>query len=146
MKGVSLVEIGADGQPVIRSMPLNARRDVRIVTGTLPELLARPDPVLSRDDYLCAHLTDEGPVLDPMARLREVYPNMMELQFTRNRVGDAAARAEGDHRRRQPADLFRAFYREMLGTELNDAALGVFNDSVRSASGDTGAGTARGSK
>ena len=38
-----------------------------------------------------------------------------------------------------------AFYRDMLGTELNDAALGVFNDSVRSATGDTGAGTARGS-
>ena len=145
VKGVSLVEIGADGQPVIRSLPLNARRDVRIVTGTLPELLTRPNPALSRDDYLCAHLTDEGPVLDPMARLREVYPNMMELQFTRNRVGDAAARAEGDHRRRQPADLFRAFYREMLGTELNDAALGVFNDSVRSATGDTGAGAVRGS-
>jgi len=134
VKGVSLVEIGADGQPAIRSIALNARRDVRIVTGTLAELLTQPDPARSRDDYLCAHLNDEGPVLDPMARLREVYPNMMEIQFTRNRVGDAAARAEGDHRRREPADLFRSFYRDMLGTELGEAALEVFNDSVRAAS------------
>jgi len=68
----------------------------------------------------------------------------MELQFTRNRVGDAAARAEGDHRRRAPADLFRAFFRDMVGAELYAAALEVFNDSVRSASGEVGAGAGRG--
>lgn len=133
-KGVSLVELGADGQPAIRSIALAARRDVRIVKGRLADLLAQPDPTRSRDDYLCAHLTDEGPVLDPMARLREVYPNMMELQFTRERSGDAAAHAGGDHRRRQPADLFQAFYRDMVGTDLGDAALAVFNDSLQAVS------------
>jgi hypothetical protein len=40
-----------------------------------------------------------------MARLREVYPNMMELRFA------------------QPADLFRAFYRDMVDTEISDAGL-----------------------
>lgn len=146
VKGVSLVEIGADGPPVVRSIPLNARRDLRIVTGTLADLLHSPDPAHSRDDYLCAQLTDEGPVLDPMARLREVYPNMMELQFTRSRTGRAAALAEGDHRRREPVDLFRAFYRDMLGTEPGAAVLGVFNDSVRSAtaSGEPADGGERG--
>lgn len=133
-KGVSLVEIGADGLPILRSIPLSARRDVRIVRGTLAELLHHPDAGRSRDDYLCAHLTDDGPVLDPMSRLREVYPNMMELQFTRERSGDAAAHAGGDHRRRQPAELFQAFYRDMVGTALGDAALAVFNDSVRAVS------------
>lgn len=140
VKGVSLVDIGAAGPPLIRSIPLSPRRDLRIVGGTLAELLARPDPAHSRDDYLCAQLSDAGPVLDPMARLREVYPNMMELQFKRHRSGDAAARAEGDHRQRQPADLFRAFYHDMLGAELDDAALEVFNDSLRAAASDAGNG------
>ena len=95
-----------------------------------------------------------------MARLREVYPNMMEIQFARSRTGNAAAPSDrgnrgdcgngndpGDHRRREPADLFRAFYRDMVGTELGDAALGVFNDSVRSvrsASSASDNGTERG--
>ena len=141
-KGVTLVEIGADGVPAIRSMPLIARRDVRIVKGTLADLLNRPEPTLSRDDYLCAHLTDAGPVLEPMARLREVYPNMMELRFDRSGNGDPTARARGDHRQRAPADLFRAFYRDVVGEDIGDAAIDVFNESVRHASSDAEQGTA----
>ena len=141
-KSVSLVEIGADGKPDIRHVSLAPRHDLRIVTGTLADLLSQPDPARSRDDYLCAHLTDTDPVLEPMARLREVYPNMMELQFAPTTGGNAAARAGGDHRRRQPDDLFRAFYRDMLGEEIGDAALGVFNDAAQALGGSSDRGAA----
>jgi exonuclease SbcD len=139
-KSVSLVEIGADGVPTVRRMPLSPLRDVRIVKGTLDELLNNPDGALSRSDYLCAHLTDTGPVLDPMARLREVYANMMELQFAATAAGNAAARAGGDHRRREPQDIFQAFYRDMLGEEIGEQALAAFNESVASVT--TAAGSA----
>lgn len=138
VKSVSVVELGADGPPVVRRVALAPRRDVRIITGTLAELLARPDPSLPRDDYLCAHLTDTDPVLDPMSRLREVYPHMMELRFAS--VGppvDATARAAGDHRRREPGDLFRAFYRDVAGEDIGEPALEVFNASARAALGGT---------
>ena len=115
---------------------------MRMVTGTLADLLSQPDPTRSRDDYLCAQLTDTDPVLEPMARLREVYPNMMELQFAPATGGNAAARAGCDHRRRQPDDLFRAFYRDMLGQEIGDAALGVFNDAAQALGGSSDGGAA----
>ena len=141
-KSVSLIDIGADGTPVIRRVPLTPRRDVRIITGTLADLLNKPDPQLDRGDYLCAHLTDTEPVLDPMARLREIYPNMLELQFAQVDNVDAASRAAGDHRRRQPDDLFRAFYRDMRGDDIGAPALDAFNESVRSVSGDADRGVA----
>jgi exonuclease SbcD len=134
-KSVSLVEIAADGVPMVRRMPLSPLRDLRIVKGTLDELLRNPDPALSRSDYLCAQLTDTGPVLDPMARLREVYPNMMELQFAVSAPGKASASSGGDHRRREPQDIFRAFYRDMLGEDIGEAALAAFNEGVNSAAG-----------
>jgi exonuclease SbcD len=129
-KSVSLVEIAADGSASIRRESLVPRRDVRIIKGTLAELLANQGPVASQEDYLCAHLTDTTPVLDPMARLREVYPNILELQFVRQVAGNAAARAAGDHRQRRPEDLFRAFYREMTGENISDAAIGVFSETA----------------
>lgn len=133
-KSVSIIELGADGVPAVQRIALNPLRDVRIVQGTLPELLAHPDPALNRQDYLCARLTDLGPVLDPMGRLREVYPNMMELQFPGIGTPDAPqGRVGGDHRKRQPEDLFRGFYRDMLGTEIEGPELDVFNEAVRSA-------------
>jgi exonuclease SbcD len=129
-KSVSIVDIAGDGSASIRKVTLTPRRDVRIITGTLAELLANPGPAAGRDDYLCAHLTDTTPVLDPMARLREVYPNILELQFVRLEAGNAGARAAGDHRQRRPEDLFRAFYREMTGEEISDAAIGVFRETA----------------
>jgi exonuclease SbcD len=137
-KSVSLVDIDADGVPSIRHIQLTPRRDVRIVTGTLTQLLAEPDPAQSREDYLCAHLTDTGPVLDPMARLREVYPNMLELQFAQSAGGNSAAHAGGDHRNRKPEDLFRSFYRDMRGQDVSEAALAVFNKTANDIVGTTG--------
>lgn len=135
-KSVSLVELGGDGVIDIRRIRLAPRHDLRIVSGTLADLLACPDPAQRRDDYLCARLTDAGPVLDPMARLREVYPNLLEIQFARPASGNAAAHAGGDHRRRRPEDLFRAFYLDMLGEDIGEAALGVFHETVEAVAGD----------
>lgn len=129
-KSVSLVDVGADGAVSIRQESLAPRRDVRIITGTLAELLEHPGPAETREDYLCAQLTDTTPVLDPMARLREVYPNILELQFVRKMGGNAAARADGDHRQRRPEDLFRSFYREMTGEDISEAAISVFSETA----------------
>jgi len=110
---------------------LSPRRDVRIIKGKLLDLINHPDPSLSRDDYLCAHLTDEDPVLDPMSRLREVYPNMMELQFTRDTVAAPESRSAGDHRKRQPADIFKAFFRDMEGEEMNEGQVKFLNETLQ---------------
>ena len=135
-KSVSLVEIGADGVPEIRAVTLSPRHDLRIITGTLNDLLNQPSQKHSRDDYLCAQLTDTNPVLEPMVRLREVYPNMMELQYARLAVGNAGAREGGDHRRRQPSDLFKAFYRDMIGEDIGEPELGVFNETAAAVAGN----------
>ncbi len=131
-KSVALVELGQQGEVAVTPVALAPRRDVRIVTGTLNELLTRPDATASRDDYLCAQLTDTTPPLEPMARLREVYSNMLELRFTASTIGASAGRTPGDHRTRKPDDLFRAFYRDMLDVDIDAAALDIFNATANS--------------
>lgn len=142
VKSVSLIEMDADGAVAIRSVPLTPRRDLRIITGKLADLLNQPSQAHSRDDYLCAHLADTNPVLDPMARLREVYPNMMELQYARLSVGSAGACEGGDHRRRQPSDLFKAFYRDMIGEDIGEPELAAFNETAAAVAGNDGKGAA----
>jgi exonuclease SbcD len=139
LKSVALVELGSPGELTVTPVALQPRRDVRIVSGTLAELLSQPDATLDRSDYLCALLTDHTPPLEPMARLREVYPNMMELRFAASTMGAGAGRTPGDHRTRKPDDLFRAFYRDMLDVDIDDAAIEVFNAAANSLIGnDTG--------
>ena len=138
VKSVSLVEIGADGRPTVSRQSLIPRRDLRIIKGTLSELLANPDPKFDPADYLCAHLTDSGPLLDPMVRLRAVYPNMLELALAKSAVADATAGLGGDHRNMEPTDIFRAFYRDVLNEEIDDDALEFFNQTVQSLPKDGG--------
>lgn len=129
-KSVSVVELNGEEAPAVRRVALTPLRDVRILRSTLQGLLTAPDPTLSREDYLRADLTDNSPLLDPMARLREVYPNMLELQFVQATIEGGGARAAGDHRQRQPADLFQAFYRDVMQEELGKAELDAFKASL----------------
>jgi exonuclease SbcD len=131
-KSVSIVEMAADGRVQVKRVALGARRDVRIVRGTLAELIAAPDRDASCDDYLMAELTDTAPLLDPLARLRAVYPNMMTLQMVAiGQGGDAKMGAQIDHRVRQPEELFKAFYRDVMGEALGDAEQDIFNEALR---------------
>ena len=126
-KSVSVVRVGADGRCEVAEHRLSARRDVRVLRGTLQHLLDGRDGNGPRDDYISAHLTDPGPVFDPMGRLREAFPNLMEIRFTRHESpAGGAAPAARDHRRLDPADLFRGFWRDMKGEELADDQLQAF--------------------
>ncbi len=126
-KSVSVVRVGADGRCEVAEHRLSARRDVRVLRGTLQQLLDGRDGNGPREDYLSAHLTDPGPVFDPMGRLREAYPHLMEIRFTRHEApAGGAAVAARDHRKLDPADLFRGFWRDMKGDELGDEQLQAF--------------------
>ena len=137
-KSVSIVDLAEDGRVQVKRVALGARRDVRVVRGTLAELIGAPDPTASRDDYLMAQLTDTAPLLDPLARLRAVYPNMMTLQMVAiGQSGDAKMGAQIDHRVRQPEELFKAFYRDVMGEALGEAEQDIFTEALR-ALGSTG--------
>jgi exonuclease SbcD len=137
-KSVTLVELDGAGGAVTRRVPLAPRRDLRVIVGSFQELVTRPEDFGPRDDYLCAHLTDPGPVLEPMARLRAVYPHLLELQFRRPAPVAGAAPPAADRHRREPVALFRAFYRDMVGEELDAAHLEAFRAALHVV-GETGA-------
>jgi exonuclease SbcD len=142
IKSVSLVEVGQGGATSVQRVALTPRHDVRIVKGTMAELLATPRGDKALQDYVRAVLTDKDPVLDALGRVREVYPNVLELQFSRELdAGGASAKTAQDHRERSPDDLFKAFHRDMLGEEIDEAALQVFHAAAQS---EVSAGEERG--
>ena len=131
-KSVSLVEVGQFGTTSVQRVSLSPRHDVRIVKGTMAELLATPRGDNSLRDYVRAVLMDRDPVLDPLGRLREVFPNVLELQFGRDSdAGGGTPKSAQDHRERSPDDLFKAFHRDMLGEEIDEAALHVFHAAAQ---------------
>lgn len=131
LKSVSLIDIDAAGQVQIGTIPLRAPRELRVIEGELASLLelGRSDP--RAGDYVHARLTDTGALLEPMARLREVYPNALSVErVVLAQTGDGVVRQSG-RPQLQPADLFAAFLRDVADEELDDARRRAFEQVLQ---------------
>lgn len=117
-KSVTLAELGSKGTFNITALPLKPRRDLRELRGTLDQLLraAVPD---SADDYIHAVLTDEEELIEPMARIRSVYPNTMRLSFDNSRTRAAADAVPAKAALKPPLELFCEFYELQNGMPLD---------------------------
>jgi exonuclease SbcD len=77
---LTLIDLAADGSIETMSIPLAPRRQARTIRGKLEELVAAP---AGSDDFIRVVLTDEIPQIDPMKRIRVLYPNAVQLSYER---------------------------------------------------------------
>ena len=119
-KSLSLVELDGNGAVEIEAIPVTPKRSVRVLEGTLRDLIAvgQTHPTT---DFIRARLSDEGALVDPMGQLRATYPNILQLERT-NRVlapgSDAIKLAREIH---DPQGVLAAFSQEVRGVGLTDA-------------------------
>ncbi len=99
-KSVSLINISAEGTVEVETLPIKPLRQVRVIRGKLQELLAATEV---SNDLIRVVLTDETPQIDPMKRVRMIYPNAVQLAYERNerpleqRLSDQTAAINDPH-------------------------------------------------
>lgn len=121
-KSATLLELGSKGNLSITRFPLIPLHDMREIKGPIAELLrmGREEPQYA-EDYIHATLTDEEEIYDAVGQLRQVYPNLMALDFENSRtrqIVSSEVNAFGDIERKSPLDLFAEFYRMQNNNEL----------------------------
>jgi len=126
VKAMTLVELPETGPAVTEPLTLSPRRDLRRLKGHFQELLTGSTPGES-EDYLFVELLDQGPVLDAMARLRQVYPNLLGLQGPQDTGNDPGV-LNMDHRSLDPETLFARFFQEATGQGLSEEELAAYRD------------------
>lgn len=84
-KGIIMVEMGAKDEVRTTILPLEPLREVRVVKGTLEEVLAE-----SCKDYVTVILTDKADldVIDMQERIRLAFPNLLEIRRENQRKAD----------------------------------------------------------
>ncbi len=131
-KSVTLVELDAVGRCRTELFPLTPRRDMRIVEGAFETLLQGPGAGESREDYLLVRLSDKKAILDPMGRLREVYPNVLHLERP-GLLESGELEEMGQHQLHQSErQLFGSFFEQMTGDEPSVEQERVFAEVVDS--------------
>ncbi len=128
-KSASLVDLDAQGNVSIEFIELKPRRDLRIITGLLEDLVAQGLEDHRRDDFILARLTDHGAILDSMGKLRSAYPNALSIERIEHEAGSGIANTN-DHRKIGTDALFASFYKEMTGLELQNDALAMLNSQI----------------
>lgn len=124
-KSVTVVDMGGKGEITITELPLVPLRDMREVRGTYNEIMNRNSyRGTNTEDYIHIVLTDEHDEPDAMAKLRNVYPNLMRLDYD-NRRTQAASSLEtvASTEKKTPSQLFGELFEIQNGQPMSEDQL-----------------------
>ncbi len=134
VKAVTVVEIAGKDDISIREIELKPRHDLREIRGTYDELMLKKNyEHTAVDDYIHVILTDENDVIDALAKMRIVYPNIMKLSYDNLRTQNAQqildiSAVEG----RSPLDLFGEFYEKQNNQAMSEEQQAFVADCIES--------------
>ncbi|PMJ97193.1 exonuclease SbcCD subunit D [Vibrio sp. 10N.261.55.A7] len=118
-KGVTLVEFDENGFKSTEHIDLTAPHQMRILEGELDELLSQGHQDSNSHDYLLVRLTDTHAILDPMEKLRKVYPNVLHIEKPGMLIGEEQQLGKARLARGE-IDMFQDFFLEAQKTSLTD--------------------------
>ncbi|EGQ7651020.1 exonuclease sbcCD subunit D [Vibrio parahaemolyticus] len=129
-KGFTLVEIGKDGFIGAEHIELTAPHEMCIVEGELEQILewGKTDP--KNEDYLLVRLMDKHAILNPMEKLRTVYPNVLHLEKPGMLIGVEQEMAQAKLARSE-IDMFKDFFAEAQDSELSNEQEQAISDIIK---------------
>ncbi|MFS0555070.1 exonuclease SbcCD subunit D [Brevibacillus sp. 179-C9.3 HS] len=127
-KGYLVVELDGNGNATIEKRDLTPKHDMRTVEGLIADIEKHP----INEDYVFVRLLDEALVLSPMERVRSVYPNAMHVERKMAVAGLLGETLAVDGRAQMDElSLFKAFYKEVKGTELSTETEKLFIETMQ---------------
>ena len=120
-KSVTIIDINEDSKAEVELIALKPLRDMRIIKGSLENLLdEKVIDLENRYDYICAVLQDKMALLDPMNDLKKVYPNILELSYETEENDNEEKLSREGIKKKNMYELFKDFYKYTKGEELEE--------------------------
>lgn len=112
-KSAIIVECREKGDIKIRTVELVPLHDMRKIRGSYLEVTARSFyQDMDTEDYFQIILTDEDDIPDAMAKLRVIYPNLMQLFYDNSRTWQNQSVTKAPTmEQKSELDLFEEFYK-----------------------------------
>lgn len=129
-KGMTLVELDESGFKSATHIDLTAPHEMRIIEGELDEIIAQGKTDPSSHDYLLVRLMDRHAILNPMEKLRAVYPNVLHLEKPGMLVGVEQQMAAAKLARSE-VDMFRDFFVEAQDSQLSEEQDKAITDIIK---------------
>ncbi len=126
-KSMNLIELDGAGGVSVELIPFEPIHGVRVLRGKHAELLlAEPSA-----DFVKAVLTDDVPLIDPMKRLREVFPNACQLIYERDeRVQDIRSTSTRAVKIANPLEVIGDFLEQVRGESMSEPELTLVTSAL----------------
>ena len=109
-KSFTIIDMDTKGQVDISTIPVEAKRDVVILEGYFEDLLNNKElQAKHKDDYVQARLLDTMPIMDGMAKLRQVYHRCMTIDLVGRMATPMADMDEAVFKELNERELFNQF-------------------------------------
>ena len=109
-KSFTIIDMDAKGKVDISTISIEAKRDVVILEGYFEDLLNNKElQAKHKDDYVQARLLDLMPIMDGMAKLRQVYHRCMTIDLVGRVVTPIADMGEAVFKELNERELFNQF-------------------------------------
>ncbi|MEH0712404.1 exonuclease SbcCD subunit D [Vibrio owensii] len=129
-KGFTLVEIDQNGFVSAEHVDLAAPHEMRIVEGELEQVIEQGKTDPKNEDYLLVRLMDKYAILNPMEKLRTVYPNVLHLEKPGMLIGVEQEMAQAKLARSE-IDMFRDFFSEAQDSQLSQEQDQAISDIIK---------------
>lgn len=131
-KGVTIFDIDKDKNVTLDLRELKPIRDLRIIKGNIDELIEVGRSVVDgREDYIQAILLDEGELINPIEKLRAVYPNVMLITRKKKREHDEnSTSAKKGYKNKSEKDLFEEFYNALSDGEFTEEKSKIIDETI----------------
>jgi len=109
-KSFTIIDMDTKGKVDISTIPVEAKRDVVILEGYFEDLLNNTAlQTKHKDDYVQARLLDTMPIMDGMAKLRQVYHQCMTIELAGRIATPVADMGDAVFKELNERELFNQF-------------------------------------
>lgn len=119
-KGITIFEIDKEGNIEYKIHEIKPKRDFRVIEDYLENILKKyKSEIENREDYIKVVLKDDGEILDPMGKLRAIYPNIMELTRKTKAYENLDKNKVANIKEKSKQKLFNDFYINVMDEEAS---------------------------
>lgn len=121
-KSFTIIDMDTNGKVDISTIPVEAKRDVVILEGYFEDLLNNTSlQKKHKDDYVQARLLDTMPIMDGMAKLRQVYHRCMTIELAGRIATPVADMGDAVFKELNERELFNQFAETVWKEPLTEA-------------------------
>lgn len=132
-KSLSIIDV-VNGKLSYELVFLNPLRNLREIKGPIDELVKKENyEGTNTNDYIKAIITDEEPGYEPLARIRNVYPNTLKLEIRNSKtaINNLELERIESLKEKSALDLFEDFYRYQNNCNMSEKEEKIVSDIIK---------------